>query len=161
MGSLERSSTSSPLLEGSAGEFAEARTSEQMKEIMEQMMELKRRCCSAEDKCASMEEKFISMENKCTSMAEEVRILGAQNKILIEKLVESYKCLSDLTRKNLESHHLISHPDPYVTPKSPPMRTLHVRLRKRHSETQENKIIQRPCPSHRPCSKAHQKSLIT
>ena len=59
MGSSEHSSTSSPLLEGSAGEYAAARTSEQVKEIMEQMMELK-------DKCASMEE--------------EVMMVGAQNK---------------------------------------------------------------------------------
>ncbi len=104
MGSSEHSSTSSPLLEGSAGEFAEARTSEQMKKIMEQMMELKRRCCSAEDTYASMEEKFTSMEDKCTSLAEEVMIVGAQSKILVEKLVESNKCLSHARTKNLESH---------------------------------------------------------
>ena len=77
---------------------------------MEQMTELKRRCCSAEEKCASMEEKCNSTQEKCNSMedkynsmAEEVMMVGAQNKILVEKLVESNKCLSDARTKNLES----------------------------------------------------------
>ncbi len=56
---------------------------------MEQMMELERRCCSAEDKCAEV--------------AEEVMKVGAQYKILIEKLAESNTCLSDARTKNLES----------------------------------------------------------
>ncbi len=95
MGSSEHLSTSSPLLERSAGELAAARTSEQMKQIKEQMMELKRRCCSAEEKCAtseakcaSMEEKCTSMEGKCTSVAEEVMMVGAQNETLVRKLMK-------------------------------------------------------------------------
>ena len=95
-GSSEHSSTSSPLLEGSAGEYAAARTSEQMKEIMKQMLELKRRCCSAEEKCASSEE-------KCASMAEEVMMVGAQNEILAQILMECNECLSQARMKNLES----------------------------------------------------------
>ncbi len=55
---------------------------------------------------------------------------------------------TDLAQKLTRSHSL-------------PTPTLHIRLRERHSQTQANKIFQRPRPSHRPCSKAHQKSFIT
>ncbi len=102
MGSSEHSSTLLPLLEGSAGEFAATRTSEQMKETMYQMMELKRRCCSAEEKCASFEEKCASMEHKCAFMSEEVMIVCAQNEILVQKLMECNNCISAARTKNLE-----------------------------------------------------------
>ncbi len=60
-----------------------------MTEIMEQMLELKTRCCSAEEKCASI--------------IEEVVMVGAQNRILVQKLMECNKCLTKARTKNLDS----------------------------------------------------------
>ncbi len=49
-----------------------------------------------------------------------------------------------LLKSSLEvSYHLISHPDPDVTPKLAPMPTFHIRLHERHKQTQANKIFQR------------------